>query len=322
MKLLKKIIPALLAVSMLPAAAQAATFPDMPQDDSRESLERAVDNGLLSGFEDGTIRPGNNITRAQMATIITRSFGAQDAADISDFTDISEDDWFYDAFAQAVQMGAFNGDDQKHLNPTSYINFQECFKVISSVFGLIANTEDKYPTNDLQAQDLSVLDKFTDSDDISDWAKPYVAAIVSGGYWDGVDTLNPKAYITRAQFAVLMDRMVTTYINEPGTYTDLPTGNIMIKSNGVNIDGLNSESYCIISDGVSADGDGVKFTNSTLNSRLVIRGGGQKTSFSGFLKDFVILNPNLNISVSISNLKTVTGYIKYDSSSWTYSFGG
>lgn len=322
MTLIKKIIPALLAVSMLPAAAYAADFPDMPADDTAKSIERAVENGLLSGFEDGTVRPANNITRAQMATIITRCFGTSDSADISDFTDVSADDWFYNAFAEAVQMGAFNGDDQKHLNPNSYISFQECFKVVSSVFGLIANTEDKYPTNDLKAQDLSVLDRFGDASEVSDWAKPYVASIVAGGYWDGFDTLTPRAYITRAQFAVLMDKMVTTYISEPGVYTDLPAGNIMIKSAGVTIDGLDSSDYVIISDGVPADGDAVSFTDSTLNGRLVIRGGGQNTAFSGFLKDFVILNPDLNLIANLSNLKTVTGYIKYDSSSWTYSIGG
>ncbi len=323
MNIFKKFIPALLAVSVTAATAYAADFPDMPQDWTAESLVKAVDNGLLSGFEDGTIRPANKITRAQMATIITRSFGASKAADLSEFSDVNQNDWFYESFAQAVQMQAFNGDDRKLLNPSNPITFQECFKVVASVFGLIANTEDKYQNNDLKIQDLSVLDKFADGSEVSDWAKPYVAAIVSGGYWDGIDgKLTPKEHITRAQFAVLMDKMVTTYINAPGTYKDLPAGNIMIKAGDVNIDGLDSSSYVIISDGVPQSDSGVTFTNSKLDGRLVIRGGGQNTAFTGFLKDFVILNPDLNLIANLSNIKTVKGYIKDSSSSWTYTFGG
>lgn len=323
MKILKKLIPVLLAATMGTTAVCAADFPDMPTDWTAESLEKAVENGLLSGFEDGTIRPNNEITRAQMAAIISRSFGATASADLSEFKDVSENDWFYTSFAQAVQMQAFNGDEKKQLNPSNPITFQECFKVVASVFGIIANTEDKYENNDLKIQDLTVLDSFADGGEVSDWAKPYVAAIVSGGYWEGIDgKLTPKAYITRAEFAVLMNNMVTTYITEPGTYNELPSGNIMIKSGDVVIDGLDSSSYVVISDGVPQTENGVVFTNSKLDSRLVIRGGGQNTSFSGFLKDFVILNPELNLIASLSNWKTVTGYIKHESSSWTYTIGG
>lgn len=324
MNILKKFVPALLAVSLLAgSAAYAADFPDMPNDWTTEALENAVENGLLSGFDDGTIKPNNNITRAQMATIIARSFGATAGADISTFTDVTETDWFYDAFSKAVQMGAFNGNDLNQLNPNNPIKFEECFKVVACVFGLTANLreEELYKPNDLDKQDLTVLDKFSDGSDVSAWAKPYVAAIISGGYWDGIDgKLTPKAYITRAQFAVLMDNLVKTYITKPGTYTDLPAGNIMIKSEDVTIDGLTTDNNIVISDGVKETETGINFTNCTVNGRLVIRGGGQNVNYSGFLKDFVIQNPNINLNASLSNLMTVTGYI-HDASSWSYSIG-
>lgn len=321
---LKKFVPAVLAISIFSGASvYAAEFPDMPNDWTTQSLQKAVDNGLLGGFDDGTIRPDNNITRAQMATIIVRSFGATQSSDISRFTDVSQGDWFYDAFSKAVQMQAFNGDDRNLLNPNNPITFQECFKVVASVFGLIANTreEKEYKPNDIDIQDLSVLNIFADGPEVSDWAKPYVAAIVSGGYWDGIDgKLTPKAYITRAQFAVLMDNMVETYITEPGTYKDLPEGNIMIKSEDVTVDGIVSDNNIIISDGVKETENGIKIINATLNGRLVIRGGGKNVTFQGYLKHFVIPNPGLNLNANLSNLMQVKGYID-DNSSWSYSIG-
>ena len=324
MTILKRVLPAVLAASMLfSTSVMAADFPDMPNDWTTESLQKAVENGLLSGFEDGTIRPGNNITRAQMATIIVRSFEASAAADISRFTDVAPGEWYYDSFAKAVQMRAFNGDDRNMLNPNNPITFQECFKVMASIFGLIANTDSQYEKNDLTEQDLTPLNKFSDASEVSDWAKPYVAAIVEGGYWEGIDgKLTPKAYITRAQFAVLMDNLVTTYINEPGTYKDLPEGNIMIRSEDVTIDGIKSGSDIIICDGVKETEQGINFTNAELNGTLVMRGGGKNVNFSGFLNRFVILNSNLNLNANLTNLESVSGYIIDLSSSWTYTFGG
>lgn len=325
-KIFKKLVPGVLAFSMLAGTtAQAATFPDMPDDWTREALENAVENGLLSGFSDGTIGPDKEITRAQMATIIVRSFGATQSADISIFTDVTENDWYYDAFSKAVQMKAFNGNDKNLLNPSNSITFQECFKVVACVFGLIADTTEytNGSKNDLQMQDLTVLDKFSDGAEVSDWAKPYVAAIVSNGYWDGIDgKLTPTAYITRAQFAVLMDNMVKTYINEPGTYTEFTEGNIMIRSNDVTIDGITTDDMIIISDGVEETDLGINFTNSTMNNRLVVRGGGENVTYQGYLKDFVVPNPGIIITVSLSNLYEVTGWI-CDGSEWSYEiFGG
>ncbi len=48
-------------------------FEDMPEDWSREALQNAIDNDLLNGSK-GKILPNDNLTRAEMATIINRSF--------------------------------------------------------------------------------------------------------------------------------------------------------------------------------------------------------------------------------------------------------
>ena len=60
---------------------EPAKFEDMPENWSRAALENAVENGLLSGV-DGKIMPNEKLTRAQMATVITRAFGAKDKGNI------------------------------------------------------------------------------------------------------------------------------------------------------------------------------------------------------------------------------------------------
>ena len=81
-KLLSALIVLALLISLMPVSAFAANealvssqFPDMPNDWSTPALESAIYNGLLNGI-DGKIAPGENLTRAQMATIVVRAFGA------------------------------------------------------------------------------------------------------------------------------------------------------------------------------------------------------------------------------------------------------
>ena len=260
-KFIKVIVATILSVAtVLPVVAGAKEFSDMPNNWTTASLERAVENGLLNGA-DGKIMPDDNITRAQMAAIIVRAFGASVEADISSYPDVSADKWYYSEFAKAVKMGAFSGTDDGKLNPNNFITFEECFTVIKRVFAL-------------DDADENCLVKFADGNSVAAWAKPYMAAVVGNGYWNGVDSkLKPKAYITRSEFAVLMDNLVKVYINEPGTYSEFADGNILVRSNGVVIENLTTDNLLIIGDAVNTEMS-VKNINST--SRVVIRGGNVK----------------------------------------------
>ena len=121
-KKFKKLIGLVVAGVMLISAvstvfaASAADFSDFPSGWSKEAMLAAVDNGLLIGYEDNTVRPKSNLTRAEMATIITRSFGAKTTADISKYTDVSPSDWFYDSIAKVVKMGAMQGVSDTGIN--------------------------------------------------------------------------------------------------------------------------------------------------------------------------------------------------------------
>ena len=68
----------------------ALEFSDMPSDWSTAALENAVANGLLIGA-DGKILPKDNLTRAQMATIVNRAFGAAEKAALDAYTDVPAD---------------------------------------------------------------------------------------------------------------------------------------------------------------------------------------------------------------------------------------
>ena len=69
-----------------------------------EAVSAAVDNGLLYGKSSTMLDPNGDMTRAEMAAIINRSFGCYVKADISKYKDVSKDKWYFEDVAKAVQM--------------------------------------------------------------------------------------------------------------------------------------------------------------------------------------------------------------------------
>jgi hypothetical protein len=184
-------------LSMFPINAFATEFSDMPDDWSTKALENAVANGLLKG-DNGKIMPNENLTRAQMATIVNRAFGTREKTSIDKFTDVKKDAWYFDEMAKAVQMKTFIGSGDK-LYPDNSITREEAFIVLARAFKLSGVNE-------------NALDKFSDKDNISDWAVDGVASLVATGYIAGSNgRINPKQNITRAEFAQVMDNLLKNY---------------------------------------------------------------------------------------------------------------
>ena len=245
----------------LATMALAADFEDMPTDWSADAVQSAVANGLLSG-KDGKIAASDNLTRAEMATIITRAFGAEVKDNIS-FTDVASDAWYVDYVAQAAHMGVMNGSNGK-FNPAANITRQEVFTVLARALKLA----------DGSAEDLAA---FSDADKVSSWAVPTVSALVKAGYVSGSNgALNPTANITRAEFAQVMYNIFNNaYLNQAATYEEVDGKNVIISSANVTVKGVEIEGDVVIADGVG-DGD-VFLEDVTVGGRVVVRGGGMNS---------------------------------------------
>ncbi|MBR4720866.1 MAG: S-layer homology domain-containing protein [Clostridia bacterium] len=298
-----------LAICILFAGTVYADFPDMPNSEpAKTAILNAVSNKILSGYEDGTVRPDSPITRAEMASIITRVCGATQTMDISKFGDVSPDDWFYSAISSAYYMGAFSGDGNGQMRPKDNISFQEAFTVLSQVFDLlppytVVSSEvdiDSLSENEIYAApnsrhakpriyDVSVLSSRGDTAGTADWAKPFVAGVIAQGGCEGI-TIAPTENITRAEFAIVMNNIIKNYIDEPGTYTELPAGNTVIRCDNVLLDNVSTDSDIYIADGV---GQGKIGINNISPRRLIIRGCAAPLDASGKPQ-----NDNFGLSVS------------------------
>lgn len=90
---------------------------------SAKAIAWAASNGVVNGFEDGTFRPDENMTREQMAAIL-QNFAYQmgldvsASGDLSNFTDIPEGEyWSRDALAWAYAEGLLAGTSDSTMDP-------------------------------------------------------------------------------------------------------------------------------------------------------------------------------------------------------------
>ena len=255
-------------------AAVPSDFSDFPTDWSAPAMTHAVQNGLLNG-SDGKILPKGLLTRAQMATMVNRAFASSAKASLTSFTDMVPGVWHYDEMAKSVQMGAFQGADGK-LNPNDPITREQAFAVLARAFGLADGK-------------ASSLDKFSDGAQVSSWARGAVAALVEQGYVSGADgALNPQSYITRAEFAQVMDALVAAY-GDQNLKDQTVEGNLILRTNST-LENVIVKGDLILADGVSA----ASLKNVTVTGRLVVRGGtdGVKLTKSTAKGGIQLANPN------------------------------
>ena len=275
----KRILAMILAVASclsLAVSASAANTVNRKATDFRdydrtawyaEAVSAAVDNGLLYGKSATVIDPNGDMTRAEMAAIINRSFGCYKAADISQYKDVAKSKWYYKDVAMAVQMGTYNGRSASSMAPDAPISRQEAMTVVARALEL-----------DYDAYAKTDLSKFADEKNISNWALPYVRAMVGADYIHGRGkVLAPLDNITRAEFAQIFANIIGTYITAKGSYDKDIKGSVLIRTDEVTLQNMTVDGDLIIGCG-AADGK-ITLDNVIVKGRLLVWGGGTKAVY-------------------------------------------
>lgn len=155
MRNLKKTLAVVLAFAMIFSMGIINTFAysDVTAGTLVDEAVSILSNlSILTGFEDGTFRPDETVTRAQMAAIICRTLGYESQAESSKgetvFTDVAADHWAsgYINVAQAQQI--INGYGNGLFGPEDKVTYEQAVKMIVSALGydLAAAGKGGYPT--------------------------------------------------------------------------------------------------------------------------------------------------------------------------------
>ena len=177
-----------------------ATFTDVKATDwFAPWVDKAVDKGLFKGNADGTFHPNDPITRAQFVTVLWRMAGKPAPKASSSFADVvGESEEFRNAIAWAHENGVVNGTSETAFSPRGALTREAAMTILYRLNGSKSGMETLM---------TSIYDdNFTDSANVSSWAK---AALYWGVYSEilsgtSATTLSPQMTATRAQIAKIL----------------------------------------------------------------------------------------------------------------------
>lgn len=158
-------------------------------------LETGEHFNYIIGYDDGTIRPDNNISRAEIATIFFRLMTEESRNTMmtteNEFSDVNDGSWYNVAVSTLANAGVLNGYPDGTFRPNQPITRAELAKVIA----LFA---------DLKEGTL----KFSDIEE--HWARPYIELAAGNGWINGYPdgTFKPNQNIKRSETMAMINRVL------------------------------------------------------------------------------------------------------------------
>lgn len=167
---------------------------------AREPICKLAEMGVLRGKEYRLFYPNDNITREEFVKMLTVAYKLNIENKTAKFTDVNADDWFMPYVAAALENGIVNGVSDDMFGTGQNITRQDLAVMAYNAAlknGVEFNTEG--------------VQKFSDDDKISDYAKTAVYALKSQDIVNGIDGKNfaPQDTATRAEAAKILYALIS-----------------------------------------------------------------------------------------------------------------
>lgn len=215
-KALSIVIAMAMTLSLLTLGAAAkGTYSDTQGTWAEAAIERWSGYGMIQG-NNGKFDPNGDLTRGQMATMLTRLLKLA-AAESAGFSDITDETWCADAVNRCAAAGIMLGNNGKAM-PNAPITRQEAMVMLARALGVAPVTDTK------------ALAKFADADKVGTFAQGYLAALVEAGIVKGTaeGKLDPLSNITRAEMVTIVDRLIAHYADTDGMTVDAKDGGLVL----------------------------------------------------------------------------------------------
>ncbi len=167
---MKKIVSLVLAISMVfsmfvSAFAATKELSDIADTKYAGSVEALVELGVINGMPDGTFKPAQEVTRAELAKMLVVCLGLGDTVDAlkgrTVFTDVSDGHWASGYINAAVQSKVIAGYPDGTFKPEKNVTYAEAVTMVIRAlgYGNVVDQEGTWPTAYmLKAVELELLD--------------------------------------------------------------------------------------------------------------------------------------------------------------------
>jgi len=168
----------------IPVEQPSVTLNDIAGHWAQSNIEKLVNMGAVSGYPDGSFKPGKTISRAEFAAMLVKAFKLT-ASSGKSFTDTAGH-WAKDAIATSAAYGIVNGYDDNTFRPNDPITREQMAAMIVNAAKLTQVSEET---------------QFVDNGKVSAWAKKAVATAVKNGIMNGYsdNKFLPRGNATRAE---------------------------------------------------------------------------------------------------------------------------
>lgn len=209
-------VASLLAAGMTMQAFAAVTFPDVSQTKyawAYKEISSMADEGIIKGYEDGTFRPENTVTKLEALSLIARILGVNEDVNASlkafaleNYADELEQ--YKLPYGEAelsflLVKGVLTVDELE-----SYIGLDNQNVGLKRYEVAVLLTKAMGAEEETKAKVITSLD-YTDTNDIPSTAKKYVEYVTEQGLMQGMEnnTFVPVGNVTRAQAAVVLYKL-------------------------------------------------------------------------------------------------------------------
>lgn len=199
-----------------------------------------------------------NIKRSEFFKMIDSKFMFEHKTQ-KRFIDVPLENPFFDLTAKLAEAEIISGYPDRTIRLNNYLTFEEAAVIVSKAFSIEWQKDDKYALT-------SGTQKF--------WSEPYISLLISNdiAYPSINKQLNTKP-LTHQEAVEMINKAVGTVFSKPGFYDSKKKyENLLINTSGVTLKNGVIDGTVIISEGVK-DGT-VSFINTSVNNRIIVRGGG------------------------------------------------
>ncbi|WP_143811892.1 Ig-like domain-containing protein [Paenibacillus sp. SSG-1] len=183
-------------VTGLTVISNPAEFGDISGHWAEASIKQAAGTGIVTGYPDGSFKPGKTVTRAEFAVMLVNTLGLKKTgAELTFIDSASIGAWAQNAVAQMVQLGMMKGYENGTFRPNAEITRAEIAVTITNAVGQISKGTPEAG--------------FADDSEIPDWAKGSAAFLKQNGIMLGKDgnRFAPQEAATRAEAVTVLLNM-------------------------------------------------------------------------------------------------------------------
>lgn len=170
-------------------------------------IERLAKEKIITGKSAESFAPDDEITRAELVTLLFR-LSKDNLVKITDmFNDVKENDWCASAISWAKEKGIANGISENEFKPNEFVNREQCAVFIMRFCTLM---EYKFE----ESENAS----FTDEANFSDWSRESIVKAQKYGIINGFEdgSFAPDVTATRAEIAKMLCSMLDSSIVKEG----------------------------------------------------------------------------------------------------------